>query len=76
MEGFKVLSVTSDGKLCVFKIEDTLGKGPPSFSAMVNRSVPFLAMLKEAGHDSVFELFTLQGKKLTEARIISRGEGH
>jgi len=72
LEGFKVLSVTNDSGSCVFKIEDTANKGLASFKQMVNRLAHFMTMLKEAGHEPVFELFTLQGQKLTEARVMTR----
>ncbi len=72
LEGFKVLSVTNDAGLCVFKIEDTANKGLVSFKQMVNSMAHFMAMLKETGHEPVFELFNLHGKKLTEARVMTR----
>jgi len=72
LEGFKVLSVTNDAGLCVFKIENSANKGIVSFKQMVNGLAHFMAMLKETGHEPVFELFSLQGEKLTEARVMPR----
>ncbi|RTE65268.1 hypothetical protein EH243_12570 [Amphritea opalescens] len=72
LEGFKVLSVNNDRGSCVFKIEDTANKGLVPFKQMVNRLSHFMGMLKETGHDPVFELFTLNGKKLTEARVMTK----
>ncbi len=72
LEGFKLLSVANNAGTCVFKIEDTSNKGLALFKKMMSRLAHFIAMLKEAGYDPVFELFTSKGVKLTEARVMPR----
>lgn len=74
LHGFKVLSVTNDDEWCTFKIEDSADKGLYAFKQMTNQTGHFMAMLKQAGHNPIFELFSSKGQKLTEARIMSGGK--
>ena len=70
LHGFKVLTVTNEGERCTFKIEDSADKGLHAFKQMIEQSAHFMAMLNQAGYNTIFELFNSNGKKLTEACII------
>jgi hypothetical protein len=69
LDGFKVSSVKDRLGERVFRIEDSSNKGLDEFKKTISRIVHFMAMLEDAGHVPVLELYSLQGKKLTEARV-------
>lgn len=67
--GFDVNKVENILGIYHFKLIDTKGTGARGLNDVLMNAYSHILMLKDKGIESIFELYTIKGNKVTEARI-------